>query len=96
MKKISFKGKLFKWEGPAAWYFVYLPKDLSQKLRALPSKKKRGFNSIKVHAKIEKTEWNTSLFPTKDGPYLIAVKADVRKKEGLSDGDPVKIDCIFV
>jgi|GEM_PF-1690998 len=97
MQKISFTGKLFRWSGDmSSWYFVYLPKDLSTKLRALPRAKKRGFNSIKVRAKIGTTEWDTSLFPTKEGPYLIAVKKSVRLKEGIDDGDSVKMTCVLV
>jgi hypothetical protein len=43
-----------------------------------------------VRIRIGKTEWNTSLFPDKkSGTYLFAIKADVRRAEKLSDGDPI-------
>lgn len=50
----------------------------------------RGWGSIRVRIRIGKTEWNTSLLPDKkSGTYLFAIKADVRKAEKLSDGDPI-------
>jgi hypothetical protein len=96
MKKISFKSKLFKWQGQSAWYFITVPEKESKKLRALPTKKKRGFNSIKVRAKIGKTSWDTSLFPMKEGPYLLPIKSAVRRAEGLDDGDTAKVVCILL
>ena len=58
---------------------------------------------MRITASIGKTSWNTSLFPTsagggsssggKNGPYLIAIKAEVRRAEGLADGDKVNITC---
>ena len=47
----------------------------------------RGFGSIPVKAQIGKTEWKTSIFPTKEGTYLLPVKAIVRNKEGINIGD---------
>lgn len=52
-----------------------------------------GFGSIRVKVKIGKTSWNTSLFPSKEGSYLLAIKASVRAKEGIGENDVVKITC---
>lgn len=97
MKSFEVKGKVWRYQGEDAWHFVYVPKDLSQRIKdAVRNKKKVGFHFVKVKATIGKTTWNTSLFPTKDGPYLIAIKADVRHKEGIAEGDSVKITCHFL
>jgi len=97
MKSFEIKGKVWRYPGEAAWYFVYVPKDLSQRIKdSARNKKKVGFHFVKVKATVGKTTWNTSLFPTKDGPYLIAIKADVRHKEGIAEGDSVKIMCSLV
>ena len=100
MKSFEVKGKVWRYEGEGAWHFVYVPKDLSRRIkdsaRNLPaqaSKKKVGFHFVKVKATIGKTSWNTSLFPTKDGPYLLAIKADVRHKEGIAEGDAIHVRC---
>ncbi len=97
MKSFEVKGKVWRYQGEGAWHFVYVPKDLSQRIKdAARNKKKIGFHFVKVKATIGKTTWNTSLFPTKDGPYLIAIKADIRHKEGITEGDSVKVTCAFV
>jgi hypothetical protein len=48
--------------------------------------------SVKVKAQIGKTAWETTLFPTKDGRYLIAIKASVRKAEGTVEDDKVRVE----
>jgi len=94
MKSFEVKGKVWRYEGQGAWHFVYVPKDLSQRIKdTARNKKKAGFHFVKVKATIGKTSWNTSLFPTKDGPYLLAIKADVRHKENIDEGDLVIIRC---
>lgn len=96
MKTLVFKSKVWKWDGPAAWYFAYVPEKESKALRAMPRPKKRGFGSLKVRIKIGKTSWDTSLFPTKEGPYVLPIKSLVRRKEGIDDGDVVKIECTIL
>jgi hypothetical protein len=51
-----------------------------------------GMGSVKVKAQIGKTAWETTLFPTKDGRYLIAIKASVRKAEGTVEDDKVRVE----
>ena len=96
MKKFAFKAKLWLHPGMAGWHFVYVPEKESKALKKLPRKKKRGFNSIKITAKIGKTSWNTSLFPSKEGPYLLAIKASVRARESIADGDTARVECTLV
>jgi hypothetical protein len=102
MKKFSISGKVWRYTSPSGlqvggWYFVYVPKKLSRQIKDYSrNKKKVGFQFVRVKATIGKTSWTTALFPTKDGPYLIAIKADVRRKEGIDEGDAVKIACMFM
>jgi len=98
----TISGKVWRYEGTGGWYFVYVNKALSQKIKdTTRNKKKVGFQFVRVKATIigsgvHKTSWNTTLFPTKDGPYLIAIKSDVRHKEDIDDGDSVKINCTLL
>ena len=93
MKTFSISGKVWRYPGMGGWHFVYVNKKISQQIKDSARTKKVGFQFIRVKATIGKTSWNTTLFPTKDGPYLLAVKADVRKKEGIDEGDAIRVSC---
>lgn len=95
MKTYRFESKLWIWKGAesGAWHFITVPKALSSELKEQIAKTKvrRGFGSWKVRVTIGKTSWDTSIFPTKDGVYLLPVKASVRKKEGIFADDRVPV-----
>jgi hypothetical protein len=86
----TFEGKIWRWTttaAPAAWHFVTLPEDVSGQIRFFMGKR-QGFGSVRVSAQIGVTSWKTSLFPdSKSGGYLLPVKAEVRRKENVGDGD---------
>lgn len=45
---------------------------------------------IKVLAQIGETSWKTALFPdSKSGSYVLAIKAEIRKKQKLNMGDEI-------
>lgn len=91
--RYTFKSELWVWTtdaAPASWRFVTLPADISAAIRTLVPK--HGFGSVRVTATVGKTTWTTSLFPSKaQGAFLLPMKAEVRKKEKLADGDVVKV-----
>jgi hypothetical protein len=97
MMKIEFKEKIWKYPAEnGAWYFIHVPKALSAKIKKGCGASARGWGSLPVSVTIGRSEWRTSLFPDKrSGTYLLPVKASVRKKEGLDDGDKVKVNCII-
>jgi hypothetical protein len=88
---LTFRGEIYFWRGPAPWYFVAVPDEQCGQLEATAASVSYGWGMIPVLAQIGETEWKTSLFP-KDGRYIVPVKADVRKSEGLSEGDTVKVE----
>ncbi len=88
----AFTAVVWRHEGPAAWHFVTLPEDLADALRALHGDAQGAFGQLAVAATIGATSWRTSLFyDTKRGSFLLPVKADVRRREGLADGDRVEV-----
>ena len=87
---IEFNGKIWFWKGPAPWYFVTIPAKQCRDLRAISGFVTYGWGMIPAHARIGKTEWQTSLFP-KDGRYIVPIKASVRKAENLAEGDQVRV-----
>ena len=87
---IEFNGKIFIWRGPSPWFFVAVPAEQSEDIKAISSIVTYGWGVIPVVVRIGKTEWQTSLVP-KDGLYLVPIKASVRKAEKLEEGDSVTI-----
>jgi hypothetical protein len=93
----SFTATLWKYQGKAAWYFITVPQEHTGEIKFFAHDAKRGFGSVRVTAMIGDTVWKTSVFPSKsDGTFILPVKAEIRKKNALSDGDElnVKIDII--
>jgi hypothetical protein len=75
---------------PGAWYFVTLPRHASDEIRATPER--RGFGSVRVRATIGDSTWDTSVFPdTRTDSFLLPVKAAVRSREGIDEGDLVTV-----
>ena len=92
----SFSGECWLWQAEkAAWHFVTLPKAQSEEISFFNenvSVKKRGWGSVPVIAIIGGSEWKTSLFPqAKEGTYILPIKADVRNKEKILEGNTVEV-----
>lgn len=84
---------MWEYEGPAAWFFVSLPEDVADKIERETHGPRRGFGSVRVEAKIGSTTWNTSIFPDrKRGTYLLPVKKEVRRAEGLEAGSMARLE----
>ena len=90
---IAFTGPLWLWTGEnARWHFITVPEEFSGELRAHAMASLRGFNSVKARATVGNVTWRTSVFPMKSGGYLLPVKADVRRKAGITAGDEVTVE----
>ena len=87
---IEFNGEIWFWRGPAPYYFVTVPAEQSNDLKAISKVVTYGWGVIPVRVRIGQTEWQTSLFP-KDGRYLVPIKDRVRKAETLHEGDAVSV-----
>jgi hypothetical protein len=92
---ITAKGKVWKYPGFGGWHFFTIGKTLSSRIKKMNQAPRRGFGSIHVKAKIGNTEWKTSIFPTKEGTYLLAIKAEVRKRENITIGDTITVTFTF-
>jgi hypothetical protein len=69
------------------WTFVSIPAEESAEIREFAGDIPRGFGAVKVTATIGATTWRTSIFPSKDGAYVLPLKKAVRTAEGLGIGD---------
>ena len=88
--KLRFSGSIWHWVGPAPHHFVTVPEEECLDLKAASKLVTYGWGMIPVRVTIGQTEWKTSLFP-KDGGYIVPIRANVRKAEGLNEGDEVTV-----
>jgi len=75
-----------------AWHCLTIDGQVSAEIRYAALGRTGGFGSIKVEATIGDTVWRTSIFPHREsGGFILPVKAEVRKCEGLAEGDSVSL-----
>lgn len=92
MFEFEFTSKVIRWQGKAAWHFILLPEDMSEEINRWAGAMKGGWGSVPVEASIGTTSWRTSIFPDKKrGTFLLPLKAEVRRAEGVGDGDSVDV-----
>lgn len=88
----EFNAELWLYEGDAAWHFITVPPDVSDEIDAASSGRRGGFGSVRVRVTIGATRWSTSLFPdSKRGAFLLPVKKEVRRREGIEAGARVAV-----
>lgn len=88
----SFSASVVPYTGMAAWRFVTLPHNVSDEINVRYKTKKKGWGSIPVLVTVGKTTWETSIFlDKKSQSYLLPMKQEVRKKEGIMDGDKIEL-----
>jgi hypothetical protein len=85
-----FSGPMVYWRGPSPFHFVALPEPQAAEIHFLAPAVSYGWGVIPVHGRIGGTDFTTALFP-KDGGYLLPVRDQIRKAEGLAVGDVVTV-----
>ena len=90
---ITVTGPLLLWSGDSgSWHMFVIPEEQSGDIRAHALGLPRGFRSVRVEATIEAGTWRTSVFPIQSGGYFLPVKAEVRRKAGITAGDEVTVE----
>ena len=88
--ELEFTDAVIEWRGPAPYHFVWVPEDDAAAIQDVAAAITYGWGMIPVAVTIGATTWTTSLWP-KDGRYIVPIKTDVRRKEGLDVGDTVTV-----
>lgn len=84
------KSKVLVYPGDGGWRFLVIPLKEGREIKNKYGQNARGWGSLPVSVTTGKTTWETSIFPDKQsGSYLLPLKAQVRKKEGIYDDDNV-------
>ena len=92
IRKYQFQAIVWRYKGPAGWYFVTLPKSLSKKIRSLHGRSEEGWGRLKTSARIGQTEWKTAIwYDSKLQSYILPLKLLIRKKEKIELDSKVKI-----
>jgi Domain of unknown function (DUF1905) len=87
---LEFSGEVWFWRGPAPWYFITVAEEECGALESASPLVSYGWGMIPVGAQIGDTAWATALF-SKDGRYLVPLKAWVRQAEELEVGDTATV-----
>ena len=88
----EFDAEIWLHQGDGAWHFLTVPADVSDDIEARTSHLRRGFGSVRVRVRTGVTTWSTSIFPdSKRGAYVLPVKKEVRRAEGIDDGTTVVV-----
>jgi hypothetical protein len=97
----TFTGPLWIWKSKASdgkpslmsWHFLTITGEVAAAIRAAAPGRSAAWGSVYVKVTLGGTHWATSVFPSKDaGGYLLPVKAAVRKKERVGEGDVVTVE----
>ncbi len=93
MTQYQFTGDVWRWPGLAAWHFVSVDKDVAVQIREDRAGIPRvGWGAVPVTVVVGTTTWKTSIFPHKKSEtFLLPIKAEVRRRENISDGDIISI-----
>lgn len=89
----AFRAKVWVYASErGTWYLIDVPKKHSKHIKdTAPKTTRRGWGSVRVKAAIGTTQWQTSIFPSKEGHYVMLLKAEVRAKEHIREGSMVQL-----
>jgi hypothetical protein len=92
-----FRAELWEWDAKGGWFFLTLPDELADDIRARTDDGlRRGFGSVRVEATIGGSTWRTSIFPESGGDsYVLPVKRPVRIAERIEPGDAVEVSLVI-
>ena len=85
------RAKVWLYPGAGGWHFASLNQRQSHEIKVRFAENRRGWGAVPITVHIGNTAWRTSLFPEKkSGSYLFAIKAEVRRQEGIAAGDTIR------
>ena len=90
----EFEAEVWLAEG-GSWAFVTLPGEVDDDVRLLAGPRS-GFGSVRVEVVLGATTWRTSVFPDKGRGFVLPLKSQVRRAEGVGVGDRVRLRLVLV
>ena len=90
MLKFEISGTVIEWRGPAPFYFLPTPIEVTEEIELYKRELTYGWGVIPAKVTIGATTVTTSLIP-RDGSFYIPLKDAVRKPNGISLGDSINL-----
>jgi len=87
MSPMVFTATVEKTSGKGGWHFVRIPDGVHADLRDISGKS----GNVPVLVTIGKSTWQSTTMSMGEQRWFVAVKADIRKTENISEGDAVSI-----
>jgi hypothetical protein len=92
--KVTFRGEIWYWRGPAPFHFVTVTADEGDLIAEVAPGITYGWGMVPVVVRIGASHTTTSLWP-KNGGYIVPLKSSLRKSEGLEVGDEVDVTLLL-
>jgi hypothetical protein len=90
MPKFEISGTVIEWRGPAPFYFLSTPIEVTEEIELYKRELTYGWGVIPAKVTIGTTTVTTSLIP-RNGSFFIPLKDAVRKPNGISLGDSINL-----
>jgi hypothetical protein len=90
MMKFEISGTVIEWRGPAPFYFVPTPIEVTEEIEIYKRELTYGWGVIPAKVTIGTTTVTTSLIP-REGSFYIPLKDALRKPNGIALGDKIKL-----
>ena len=97
---ITVTAPVWLWSGgQGRWHFLTVPAEQAVEIKVHGfGSERRGFGSVRVSATInpstrsaQAVSWRTSVFPQRSGGYILPIKSEVRRSDGIEAGDDVTV-----
>ncbi|MGA1645940.1 MAG: DUF1905 domain-containing protein [bacterium] len=85
-----FQGQVIEWRGPAPFYFIATPDEVTNQIEEVKKTLTYGWGVIPATVTINKTSVTTSLIP-KNNSFYVPLKEAIRKPNQLEVGELVKL-----
>ena len=90
MLKFEISGTVIEWRGPAPFYFLPTPSEVTEEIETYKRELTYGWGVIPAKVTIGTTSVTTSLIP-RAGSFYVPLKLDIRKPNQIVGGDQIKL-----
>lgn len=85
--KFDFTGTAWKLLAIKGWYYISVPLDISEQIRAARGSKEDKWGRLNTYAEISGNGWQTELwYDTQSNTYLLPLSGGIIKKVKISKG----------